>query len=66
MFVKFSQGSAPVAGAESFFGLADGNDTVVDAVTLPDGKIVAVANVDFGGGVKLISIIKLNDDGSLD
>ena len=66
MFVKFSQGSVPVEGAESFFGLADGNDSIVDAVTLPDGKIIAVANVDFGGGVKLISIIKLNDDGALD
>ena len=66
MFVKFDQASVPVAGAESFFGLADGNDSVVDAVTLPDGKIVAVANVDFGGGVQLISVIKLNDNGSLD
>ncbi|WP_370090377.1 hypothetical protein [Ekhidna sp.] len=66
MFVKFDQASNPVEGAESFFGLSDGNDNIVDAVTLPDGKIVAVANVDFGGGVKLISIIKLNSDGSLD
>lgn len=66
MFVKFDQAANPVAGAESFFGLSDGNETIVDAVMLPDGKIVAVANVDFGGGVKLISIIKLNDDGSLD
>lgn len=66
MYVKFNQAAVPIEGAESFFGLADGNDSVVDAVTLPDGKIVAVANVDFGGGVKLISIIKLNDDGSLD
>ncbi|WP_425391336.1 hypothetical protein [Ekhidna sp.] len=66
MFVKFNQGSVPINGAESYFGLADGNDAIVDAVTLPDGKIVAVANVDFGGGVKLLSIIKLNDDGSLD
>ncbi|WP_436516184.1 hypothetical protein [Ekhidna sp. To15] len=66
MFVKFDQAANPIAGAESFFGLADGNDSVVDAVTLPDGKIAAVANVDFGGGVKLISIIKLNDNGSLD
>ncbi|MEO9484485.1 MAG: hypothetical protein ABJG47_13600 [Ekhidna sp.] len=65
MFVQFDQ-SAQVTGAESFFGLADGDDGIVDAVTLPDGKIVAVANVDFGGGVKLLSIIKLNADGSLD
>lgn len=66
MFVRFNESAVPVQGAESFFGLSDGNDDVVDAVTLPDGKIVAVSNVDFGGGVRLISIIKLNDDGSLD
>lgn len=66
MFVKFDQGGEPVTGAESAFGLSDGNDNIVDAVTLPDGKIVMVSNVDFGGGVKLISIIKLNTDGSLD
>ncbi|WP_421765295.1 hypothetical protein [Ekhidna sp.] len=66
MFAKFGQGGAHLPAEESFFGLADGNDEIVDAVTLPDGKIVAVANVDFGGGVKLISIIKLNADGSLD
>ncbi|WP_424961092.1 hypothetical protein [Ekhidna sp.] len=65
MYVKFDQAANPVAGEETFFGLSDGNDEVVDAVVLPDGKIVAVANVDFGGGVKLISIVKLNDDGSL-
>ena len=65
MYVKFDQAAKPVAGGENFFGLSDGNDEVVDAVVLPDGKIVAVANVDFGGGVKLISIVKLNDDGSL-
>lgn len=66
MFVKFNEAAIQVDGAESFFGLADGDDSIVDAVTLPDGKIVAVSNVDFGGGVKLISIIKLNDDGLLD
>ncbi|WP_462249975.1 NHL repeat-containing protein [Ekhidna sp.] len=66
MFVRFDQAAQPIEGAESFFGLADGNDRIVDAVTLPDGKIVAVANVDFGGGVQLISVIKMNPDGSLD
>ncbi len=66
MFVRFDQASQPIEGAESFFGLADGNDRIVDAVTLPDGKIVAVSNVDFGGGVQLISVIKMNPDGSLD
>ncbi|SNS68739.1 hypothetical protein SAMN05421640_0853 [Ekhidna lutea] len=66
MFVRFDQACRPVDGVESFFGLADGNDQIVDAVTLPDGKVIAVANVDFGGGVRLISIMKLNADGSLD
>lgn len=66
LFMKVDQSSNPIAGYETNFGLTDGNDQIVDAVTLPDGKIVAVANVDFGGGVQLISIIKLNDSGNLE
>ncbi len=66
MFVKFDQAANPIVGTETFFGLSDGNDVLVDAVVLPDGKIVAVGNINFGGGVTLISLIKLNDDGTLE
>ncbi len=65
MFVALDQATNSIANAESFFGLPDGNDNLIDAVTLPDGKIIAIANVDFGGGIRLMSIIKLNDDGTL-
>lgn len=66
MFVQFDQAANPIEGTEAYFGLSDGNDDIVDAVVLPDGKIVAVSNVDFGGGVQLISIMKLNDTGELE
>lgn len=48
------------------YGIGDGNDWAADVVTLPDGKIVMLGTIDFGGGITLLSLIKLNDDGSLD
>ena len=66
LFYKTNSAGEAIAGTENNFGLRDGNDVAVDAVTLPDGKIVMLANVDFGGGVQLLSLIKLNEDGELD
>lgn len=48
------------------FGLINGNDESVDVITLPDGKIMVLNTADFGGGISLISLIKLNDDGAVD
>ena len=66
MFVGFDKGANPIEGSENFFGLSGGNDQIVDAVTLPDGKIVTVSNIDFGGGVQLISLMKLKADGTFE
>lgn len=66
MFMKVTQFGMPVAGAEVNYGTENGNDEAVDAIALPDGKIVVLANVDFGGGIQLISLIKTNDDGQLE
>lgn len=65
LYKKIDQFGNGIPGFETNFGLADGNDRVVDAVRLPDGKIVALANVDFGGGIELIALMKLNDTGNL-
>ena len=65
MFIRVNQGGEKV-GFESNFGLSDGNDSIVDAITLPDGKIMVLATIDFGGGIRLISLIKLFDTGELD
>jgi hypothetical protein len=66
MFLRIDQTGNKVAGSENNFGLGAGNDSAVDAIELPDGKIVALSTVDFGGGIKMISLIKLNDTGKLD
>ncbi len=66
MFLRINQIGEKVEGFENNYGLGDGNDSAVDAVVLPDGKIVVLATIDFGGGVKMISLIKLNDTGELD
>lgn len=66
MFMRINQLGEKVDGFENHYGLGDGNDSAVDAVVLPDGKIVVLATIDFGGSVKMISLIKLNDTGQLD
>lgn len=66
MFMRVNQVGEKVVGFENNYGLGDGNDTAVDAVVLPDGKIIVLSTIDFGGGVKMISLIKLNDTGQLD
>lgn len=65
MFMKVDQFGVPIAGLETFYGSQNGSDFAVDALTLPDGKIVVLANVDFGGGIQLVSLIKTNDSGNL-
>ncbi len=66
MFYRVNQVGEKIEGYESNFGLGDGNDVASDAITLSDGKIVVAGTVDFGGGVKMISLIKLNDTGQID
>lgn len=66
MLTRVNQIGETVEDLEANFGVGDGNDTAVDAITLSDGKIVVLATIDFGGGVRVISMIKLNDTGDLD
>lgn len=66
MFVRIDQTGNKVAGFESNYGVGDGNDTAADAITLPDGKIMVATTIDFGGGIRMIGLIKLNDTGLLD
>ncbi len=66
MFTRVNQVGERVPSFESNYGVGGGNDSAQDVITLPDGKIVVAATIDFGGGVKMISLIKLNDTGKLD
>ncbi|MEM6829314.1 MAG: hypothetical protein AAF551_02280 [Bacteroidota bacterium] len=66
MFIRTEQDASPVEGFETNYGLESGDDIASAVVTLEDGKIVVGATIDFGGGVTLMSLIKLNDTGRLD
>lgn len=66
MFMRIDQVGEKVPDFESNYGLGDGNDTAADVITLSDGKIVVAATIDFGGGIQMIGLIKLNDSGELD
>ncbi|MBC6409319.1 MAG: hypothetical protein GDA42_02520 [Ekhidna sp.] len=64
MFMKVSPAGSRVA--ETHYGSADGNDEAIDGLLLSDNKIMVLANMDFGGGVKLVSLIKTNDNGKIE
>lgn len=66
LFARLDQSGVKKTGFETNYGLGDGNDSAEGIVLLPSGKMVVIATVDFGGGVKMISLIKLNDTGQLD
>ncbi|MEP5613734.1 MAG: hypothetical protein ABJP45_15890 [Cyclobacteriaceae bacterium] len=66
MFQRINQVGEKVEGFESNYGLGDGNDNAADVITLADGKIVVATTIDFGGGIRMIGLIKLNDTGELD
>lgn len=66
MFIRTDQSGERVEGLEANYGLESGEDVGTAVLTLRDGKIVIGSTVDFGSGVTLISLIKLNDTGQLD
>ena len=66
MFMKVDQSGNPVSGSEVNYGTIDGSDSAIDGLLLPDGKISVLANIDFGGGVRLLSLIKTDDNGQLE
>ncbi len=66
MFMRVDQQGERVPNFEANFGLEAGEDSGVVVVSLPDGRIVIGSTVDFGSGITLMSLIKLNDTGSID
>lgn len=64
MIYRTDQFGLPIAGLETNYGLILGDDKAVVAKTLPDGKILVGATIDFGNS--LMSLLKLNDSGQLD
>lgn len=66
MFIRVDQGGKPIEGFETHYGLENGDDMASAALTLPNGKILVGATIDFGSGITLMSLIKLNDTGLLD
>ncbi len=66
MIYRTDQFGVKIDGFETNYGVIGGDDLAVVARTLPDGKILVGATIDFGSGSTLMSLIKLNDTGQLD
>ena len=63
MFVRTTQSGQQISGTVKNFGLVAGNDEAVSALTLPNGSIAVLGTSDFGSGVTLITLMKMNADG---
>ncbi|MEQ8555010.1 MAG: hypothetical protein RIC06_14085 [Cyclobacteriaceae bacterium] len=63
MFIRTTQSGQQISGVIRNFGLVAGNDEAISALTLDDGAIVVLGTSDFGSGVTLITLMKMNADG---
>ncbi len=63
LFMKVTQSGNRVS--ETHYGSELGNDKAIDGLLLSDNKILVLANIDFGAGVELVSLIKTNDSGKI-
>lgn len=65
MIMRIAANGTKVDGKDQFFGLEAGNDQANKAIALPDGKIAVIGTFDFGSGIRLIGLMKLNINGEL-
>ncbi len=63
MFIRATQSGQKIPESVQNFGLVAGNDEAISALTLDDGSIVVLGTSDFGSGVTLITLMKMNADG---
>jgi len=63
MFIRTTQSGQQISESLKNFGLVAGNDEAISALTLDDGAIVVLGTSDFGSGVTLITLMKMNADG---
>tara|TARA_Y100001972_G_scaffold125944_2_gene178379 strand:- start:4539 stop:5837 length:1299 start_codon:yes stop_codon:yes gene_type:complete len=63
MFIRTTQSGQQISGAVKNFGLVAGNDEAISALTLANGSIAVLGTADFGSGVTLITLMKMNADG---
>jgi hypothetical protein len=64
LMVRTDQGGTPVTDILNF-GLENGNDNLSRVATLPDGTIIMAGTYDFGSGLKLLALVKVNSFGEL-
>ncbi len=63
MFIRTTQSGQKITESVKNFGLVAGNDEAISALTMEDGAIVVLGTSDFGSGVTLITLMKMNADG---
>ncbi|MEQ8473162.1 MAG: hypothetical protein RIC35_18345 [Marinoscillum sp.] len=65
MVMKLSAFGEHREGYDQNFGSTSGNDQAKAVISLPGGDVLVAATVDFGSGVKLVTLMRLNQNGEL-
>ncbi len=65
MVMKTNSTGTHLTDYDDFYGLVSGNDRANASVTLPDGKVAVLCTFDFGSGVTLLGLMKINANGQL-
>ena len=64
LFMRTDQAGAQI-GEPKNFGVENGDDVAIRALTTAEGNILVGATYDFGGGLTLFALLKMNSDGEL-
>lgn len=65
MIMRINANGIKIDGKDRSYGLEAGNDVANKAIALPSGKIAVIGTFDFGSGINLIGLLKLNLNGEL-
>lgn len=65
MFIRTSQLGETLPEFTHNYGTQNGNDEAKATLTAPDGSIVVGGTTDFGSGITMFTLMKMNDEGEL-
>ncbi|MFY0599043.1 MAG: hypothetical protein JXR03_05190 [Cyclobacteriaceae bacterium] len=65
MILRTDANGNKIDDKDQWYGLESGNDRANKAISLSDGKIAVLGTFDFGSGITLIGLLKLNINGEL-
>lgn len=65
MVMKLSAFGSHREGYDQNYGSTSGSDQAKAVISLPGGDVLVAATVDFGSGIKLVTLMRMNQNGEL-